>query len=69
MIKCQPDIIIKINMNKINMKKIRITIEHELTPFHEESLNSTVEGVIESIRRFWTEKSRKEFNIKVEYTK
>lgn len=45
------------------MRKITVTIEHELTPMHRQILETSVKGTVEAFHRFWTTKSKKKFQI------
>lgn len=47
------------------MKKITITIEHNLTPFHEESMKSMVDATATGLSIFWNRKSKKHFTVKI----
>lgn len=47
------------------MKKITITITHNLTPFHTESMTGMLNACLEGINRFWTNKSKKSFKIEI----
>lgn len=47
------------------MKKITITITHNLTPFHTESMTGMLNGCLEGLTRFWNDKSKKLFKIEI----
>lgn len=44
-------------------KIIEIKIEHNLTPFHEKILQDTLNGIVQGLHIFWTNKSKKKFII------
>lgn len=45
------------------MKNIKIEINHNLTPFHEEVLLNSIKGIVAGLHIFWTNKSKKKFEI------
>lgn len=49
------------------MKKIEITIEHNLTPMHQEILETSVRGTVDGFQRFWNSRSKKKFDISTKF--
>lgn len=47
------------------MKKIEIIIEHNLTPFHEETMLKMIELHVLALNEFWKSRSKKTFNMKI----
>jgi hypothetical protein len=49
------------------MKKqiITITIEHNLTPFHTESMEGMLKSMLEGLKYFWNSRSVKDFDYKI----
>jgi len=47
------------------MKKISITVEHDLTPFHEESMKGMLDITLTALENFWNSNSKKGFSVKI----
>ncbi len=48
------------------MKEITITIKHNLTPMHEESMAGMLQATLTALTIFWNNKSKKMFTVTTE---
>lgn len=50
----------------MSTKTIVITITHDLSPMHEETLHNTIHDVMMGMSVYWKANSVKKFNIKID---
>ena len=48
------------------MKVIRIEIQEDLTPMHQDILLSTIYGTLKGMKFFWNSRSKKFFDVKID---
>jgi hypothetical protein len=54
-------------MKEKKFKVIRIQILHDLTPMHEEIMTKAVNLTMIALNQFWSNKSKKDFQISTNY--